>query len=286
MAGFLESESDYSEKLLEFFTSEMGESVRVERLIIPDISYDEDTNSIITGDILVYKIFHYELKCSTIQIKDNKIIVKAIDKCSRPEEPSTVIGSGKHIISLLIRFSKAENLELIIESDVSRLKIRDKDFSLAGLYLFTTGKSWYNSLGFYERNYIDNKRITLEFIDSLWSKSPTRTKLYKYVIEHRPPLELSTTFTNREAFTYIYGRLKQSNNPGSDIEEEELKLYAEQLRDKYTELLNKLRSKTGPLVYSDTEPGLESEPPSKKTKRSKTPGGMRRKTKRIKLKRF
>ena len=282
MAGFLESESDYSEKLLAFFTSEMGESVRVERLIIPDISYDEDTNSIITGDILVYKIFHYELKCSTIQIKDNKIIVKAIDKCSRPEEQP--IGSGKHIISLLIRFSKAENLELIIESDVSKLKIRDKDFSLAGLYLFTTGKSWYNSLGFYERNYIDNKRITLEFIDSLWSKSPTRTKLYKYVIEHRPPLELSTTFTNREAFTYIYGRLKQSNNPGSDIEEEELKLYAEQLRDKYTELLNKLRSKTGPLVYSDTEPGLDHEPPSKKTKRSKTSAGMKRKTSKKKQK--
>lgn len=51
MAGFLESEPDYTEKLLAFFTGEMGDSVRVERLIIPDISYDEDTNSIIT---LVY----------------------------------------------------------------------------------------------------------------------------------------------------------------------------------------------------------------------------------------
>jgi len=291
MAEFLEKEIDYTELLQSFFSEQMSDGpVEIKYELEREVVYHESRN------VFVYKVYHSGMQCLAIQIINRKIIVKAIDKCSNPptaESTSTrtlVIGTGSHILSLLINLSKTLGFSLIIEVDTSALYIQGIKFSLAGLYLLTTGKSWYNSNGFYETQYEENKRITDEFINTNLSN---RTDLHKFLY---PDKSNKSPHTIRETFTTIYIQLKTAGKTLLHIPNEILEIYEKQLNKFYTDLLKRLQFKINGLEYHDIEPGLEhevsastsaepikvSKPPGKQS--SKESGGRkRRKTRKQKL---
>ena len=56
-------------------------------------------------------------------------------------------------------------LTIMVDSDQSKLYVKKVEFDLKWLYIFATGESWYNSLGFEEDEYVDNTEFLANFID-------------------------------------------------------------------------------------------------------------------------
>ena len=185
-----------------------------------------------------YRIYQTDQKCASVSIieKDGmgEILVLAIDKCSS----SGVAGSGKHILNCLIEFSEKEGFSLVIEVDVSKITIKGIDFSLTGLYMLTTGHSWYNSMGFYEENYEENKRKTDEFIkEYTWTNT---ADFKKYIYE--PMIAKSSLkskdkikFTIQQVFKYIMDQLKNTISPPGH---NEVEFYSKFLKIYQTKLFN------------------------------------------------
>jgi hypothetical protein len=69
-------------------------------------------------------------------------------------------------VKRIIQFAVYEmpDYALIVEYDVSKITIHGFEFRLGGLKLLTTGKTWYNSLGFYENEYKRNTDLVDEYI--------------------------------------------------------------------------------------------------------------------------
>jgi len=90
------------------------------------------------------------------------------------------MGSGTYNIERLITFSKMEHKLLKIPYDVAKKEVHHVRIPLSKLYVLATGKSWYNTMGFYEEHYVSNKKITDEFISQpTWT--PRNSKYVKYV---------------------------------------------------------------------------------------------------------
>ena len=227
-----------------------------------------------------------------------KIIVKSIYKCSSDNVPtSKFVGSGTYIIQKIIELSKQPkytSYQLIIEHDVSRIVppetvIRDAKLYLNKLRILSTGKTWYNSMGFYEDCYVYTKDCIQQFIEKTisitYSKKPTdiRTR----VLQHRPELQLEipTRGTVKDVFTSIASDIakisrtwekiiikiqREGGNIDTEIipeEKELLEKYSNVMKSRYSELEKEcnqckkddnsnchLDTKNHFLIYSDVEP--------------------------------
>jgi len=189
-----------------------------------------------------YRIYQTDQKCASVSIIETdgmgEILVLAIDKCSS----SGVAGSGKHILNCLIEFSEKEGFSLVIEVDVSKITIGGIDFSLTGLYMLTTGHSWYNSMGFYEENYEENKRKTDEFIkEYTWTNTADFKKYIYEPMIAKSSLKSSSKskdkikFTIQQVFKYIMDQLKNTISPP---DHNELEFYSKFLKIYQTKLFN------------------------------------------------
>ena len=124
---------------------------------------------------------------------DKAIHIEEISRCSGDILPEQ--GSGTDIVKKLIEVGEefrkqldpGTQLVMIIDSDQSKLKIKGKEFALSWLYIFATGETWYNSLGFREENYEDNTKILTDFIDKKNGKTTIREQFQKIKRDLRDP---------------------------------------------------------------------------------------------------
>ena len=167
---FMDSElqEQYIEKLTKLFNQDQELSgFRVEYL-----EYNDHTGKLLKE----YHIFLRDLLCCKLNIQDEYIFIEQVNKCS----PSGFIGSGTYNIDRLIEFSKMERKLLKIPYDVAKKELHHIRIPLSKLYILATGKSWYNTMGFYEEHYVSNKKITDEFISQpTWT--PRNPKYVKYI---------------------------------------------------------------------------------------------------------
>ena len=119
-----------------------------------DLDYDNTHVNIKIGNKNTGK------KCAEIEYGDRTILIHEISKCGNAE---TEQGTGTDIIKRLIAVGyklkeyfdgqEGDNFQLIIDSDQSKINVGGIKFELNWLYLFSTGETWYNHLGFKEEDY-------------------------------------------------------------------------------------------------------------------------------------
>ena len=81
-------------------------------------------------------------------------------------------GTGTDIVKKLVavgdnfrhHLAPGTKLTIMVDSDQSKLYVKKVEFDLNWLYIFATGETWYNSLGFEEDEYTDNTEFLAEFI--------------------------------------------------------------------------------------------------------------------------
>jgi hypothetical protein len=233
-----------------------------------------------------------DTNCVELYFDDDahKIIVKSIYKCS---SDNSMVGSGKYILLKLIELLKQPkytSYQLIIEHDVSRIVPPETVIKNAKLYLnklriLSTGKTWYNSMGFYEDCYVYTKDCIQNFIEKTisisYSKKPTdiRTR----VLNHRPELQLEIPKNGKvkDVFTSIASDItklsrtwekiiREGGNIDTEIipeEKELLEKYSAVMKSRYLELEKEcnqckkddnsnchLDTKNHFLTYYDVEP--------------------------------
>jgi hypothetical protein len=164
--------------------------------------------------------------CSFIEYTyDKQIFIHEISRCS---EPGLLQGSGNDIIKKLIEvgymfkdyLGKSERLNLIIDSDQSRIYAGGIKFELNWLYLFSNGETWYNSLGFKEDDY----DAIQECIDPL------------------------ITDDIKEKFKRIRNdikRMSKSKTPDLNI----LRSYKRQLEDQKSRFLEEIKDRNCPIIH-------------------------------------
>jgi len=229
------------------------------------------------------KEFHVFLNgqlCCKLNIQDGNVFIEKVNKCS----PAGFAGSGTYNIERLIEFSKMEQLLLKIPYDVAVKEMHKVHVPLSKLYILSGGKSWYNTMGFYEEHYASNKRITDEFITNptMSQRAENLDKFVKYIqkpmMTNTPPspspdhsllpgktqksksksVKSSTPrknpsikFSIKQVFTYVLSRLNDKTHPPR---KSELEYYREYILKHYVKLDKLLNSKTWDLTYMDTEP--------------------------------
>jgi hypothetical protein len=94
---------------------------------------------------------------------NNSIIIKLITNCSI--DADATIGRGTDTIKRIIHVAKELKYDLMIENDVSRYSIHKIGFELRYIKILTTGETWYNALGFREKDYESNNECIRTFIN-------------------------------------------------------------------------------------------------------------------------
>ncbi len=111
-----------------------------------------------------------------------KIIhIVEIERCNDKMLPDQ--GKGSDIIKQLIavgdRFSHHLNpgtqLKIMVDDDASMLYVKKVEYELKWIYIFATGESWYNSLGFKEAEYEANSDIVRQFIGRAYDDDVDKT---------------------------------------------------------------------------------------------------------------
>lgn len=97
----------------------------------------------------------------SLSLASNNIIkIEYLSKCGKN------IGSGKYILSQLKIFADIYNIILIIGKDSSQIFLKNNiNINLKLLYILSIGKTWYNTMNFYETNYENNNKILKLFIN-------------------------------------------------------------------------------------------------------------------------
>lgn len=101
---------------------------------------------------------------------EKTIHIEEIVRCSGEILPEQ--GTGTDIIKKLVavgdkfrhHLAPGTKLTIMVDSDQSKLYVKKVEFDLNWLYIFATGESWYNSLGFEEDEYADNTEFLADFI--------------------------------------------------------------------------------------------------------------------------
>ena len=116
----------------------------------------EDTIKLFFNNVIIEKdeddiyIIKSEGNCLEFFIeKDNNIGIKQLNKCKL---------SGGEILERIELFANHINSKYIYLDDKSTLKIGDVEINFAILYILSNGYSWYNKFGFYQTNYILEKK--------------------------------------------------------------------------------------------------------------------------------
>jgi hypothetical protein len=138
---------------------------------------------------------HTQQICAYVQyIPAEKVIhIEEIAKCSGEILPEQGSGSDnvRNLIAVGDEFRKhldpGTSLSIMIDSDQSKLTIKENEFDLGWLYMFATGETWYNSLGFREEEYDSNTEFINEFIDQKSGKTTIREQFQKIKRDLRNP---------------------------------------------------------------------------------------------------
>lgn len=167
-----------------------------------NISFDTKKNE--------YIVNMNSINCVEFTIDDGKqqIVIKSIFRCAQNNE--TTIGSGKYIVEKLVELSKSKQYALIVEYDVSRIVVPPEvmpntTVPLRMLFVLFKGKSWYNSLGFYEKDYEENSRVIQEFLNTV-----INVRIDQNILKKVTGLKLPTgkdTIANH--FTIIFSNINQ-----------------------------------------------------------------------------
>jgi hypothetical protein len=132
-----------------------------------EVSKDSSIYSVVPDIVLDYDNTHVNIdignkntgkKCASIQYGHRTILIHEISKCGNAE---TEQGAGTDIIKRIIAvgyelkeyFHGKGHVNIIIDSDQSKINVGGIQFELNWLYLFSTGETWYNHLGFKEEDY-------------------------------------------------------------------------------------------------------------------------------------
>ena len=75
--------------------------------------------------------------------------IKQLNKCKI---------SGSEILERIELFANNSNISYIILDDKSSLNIGDIDINFAILYILSSGYSWYNKFGYYQYNYVKERK--------------------------------------------------------------------------------------------------------------------------------
>lgn len=190
---------------------------------LTEVFFDEDdyNTSIKGGTFFIYNKSEEPCLSFSVHMKKNsppEIIIDTLKNCTSLTTINNKIGTGSHTIKLLVELTRQlrkyqgfEQTELIVKIDTSRLFIHEKVLYLSVLYILTKGKSWYNSLGFYEENYKENYK-----------------KALKYILQ---PIKGKKNETIQSYYTYIFTRIKKLSEIIflNDEQTKELNKYAELL---------------------------------------------------------
>lgn len=224
------------------------------------ISIDESKQSIIISRIIrmmdkeTQTNKNREIECLEIEphFYNKTIFIKSILGCASSD---TDIGHGKDIVKRIQDFSIEIDYRLIIEYDVSRITIHNRVFPLFIMKILTTGKSWYNSLGFYEKHYIENTECIRNFIQQKQHGTGSPPK------------------TVQQYFMEIVNKLMiLSKKPAIDLTQTDQKY----IIDMHTKIINKFKAldnlcsliskdKTSNLEYMENEPRQSGGKRRKKT---------------------
>jgi hypothetical protein len=121
------------------------------------------------------------------------IHIEEIAKCSSDILPEQGSGSDnvRNLIAVGDEFRKylapGTNLSIMIDSDQSKITVKENEIDLGWLYMFATGETWYNSLGFREAKYDSNSEFINDFIDQKSGKTTVREQFQKIKRELRNP---------------------------------------------------------------------------------------------------
>lgn len=151
-----------SEIIIDALTSIFGSDYRIEQI-----------------DSMIFSIHLGDLRCIEFSIhlkKPPEIQIDYLDNCKSDESDSKK-GTGTHTIHQIIEFAKTmrkmpgfKDTQLFIKTDASRLKFRVEENELTlplhALFVLTRGQSWYNSLGFFETGYEENRELAERYINS------------------------------------------------------------------------------------------------------------------------
>jgi hypothetical protein len=133
--------------------------------------------------------------CAYVQYSSTEktIHIEEITRCTGEILPEQ--GSGTDIIQKLIevgevfsrRLEPGTDLSIVVDSDQSKLTVKDVTFELNWLYIFATGQSWYNSLGFKEEEYDNNTEMVEKFINKKNGKTTIREQFQKIKRDLKDP---------------------------------------------------------------------------------------------------
>lgn len=214
---------------------------RLEKQFPPDfqITYELKRDAIVISRVVTS--LNREIECLEFVLKEpHTIIIKSILGCASHADD---MGHGKDIVRRLVRFVKSlpKHHDLVVEFDVSRITIHGHVFPLYAMKILSTGKSWYNSLGFYEDQYMKNSKCIEEFL----SEPQPRTG--------KPPQTVQQYFT-----TVVNKLLELSRKNIQELTEDERKYIHEmhtKIKNKYATLETKCfltaHNKLSDLMYRD-----------------------------------
>ena len=130
---------------------------------------------------------HTEQVCALVKYEPSEkvIHIEEIAKCSGDILPELGSGSDnvRNLIAVGDEFRKylapGTNLSIMIDSDQSKITVKENEIDLGWLYMFATGETWYNSLGFREAKYDSNSEFINDFIDAPGGKMTIREQFQK-----------------------------------------------------------------------------------------------------------
>lgn len=233
----------------------------------------------------IYTIYQNDKLCVKLIKKsgeEDKIHIDNINKCT----PGGKLGSGTDNINRLKNFADETGYKLIIDTDVSKKYefLYDGKYisgvPLGGLYILSTGQSWYNSLGFldkgfygegeetgvYEKtmDYITNHKIKFTFTNKEVIKSHfTEIRDFEQEVKNLlDKIDSGKKESVQEIFKNVHSLLELLSRNHSALNEEQLKIKA-QLLGVFTKKINSLitdMTKKNVFQYYDKFLNLEYVP--------------------------
>ena len=138
------------------------------------------------------------------------IIIKLITNCSIDKD--STIGRGTDTIQRIIRVAKELKYDLLIENDVSRYSIHNIGFELRYIKILTTGETWYNALGFREKDYESNNECIRTFINQR-QKGPWMVSQIQLRTKSLTVRRMNTRSMTQSKRIARSSRRKQGNQP-------------------------------------------------------------------------
>ena len=243
--------------------------------------FKESDNFLIFSDGKYIRISNLDKRCLLLEIEPRGdkifIIVNLLNKCN---SNVTNIGSGSYNMTQLKLLSDTypDKYVIEVEDDSSEVSVitdcKQCIFSLKMMYIMTRGETWYNSLGFHEKDYEENTRILREFIESpievleQFLEEPidsTTSESIDYLVNDKKFQDKSI----KEVFTLLFDFIKQMCNvPKDKCKNAEIKYLHEKL---YYLFLNRFKEDIQKIIDRKSTSLFYPEQPRK------TLGGKKRK---------